>query len=278
METKSKGTISLIIMTLAIGLGLGVFQITRGIKQPFSDAVDSDETQTDDRAELIVLQGKDSDRDGLNDFDELYAFQTSPYLPDSDSDGTPDANELDNGTDPNCPEGVICRVEATNTNLDTGLTNLFNINTPEAQNLNAAINGNGNTNTTVLNPAIDQVSTEELRAALKSSGAPAGTIDNLDDATLRELYAEALTQEQASANTNVSGNTNSAINQPQGNLNASLPTNIDDLKNLSADEIRQLLISTGVPSDTLAGIDDALLQDIFLQAIQDELEGNTNTE
>jgi len=58
--------------------------------------------------ENIKLQSIDTDHDGLNDYEELYFYQTSPYLPDSDSDGITDKVELDEGKDPLCAEGTVC--------------------------------------------------------------------------------------------------------------------------------------------------------------------------
>ncbi len=55
-----------------------------------------------------ALQSKDTDKDGLNDWDELYFYKTSPYLEDSDSDGFSDKEEVDNNKDPNCPAGRDC--------------------------------------------------------------------------------------------------------------------------------------------------------------------------
>lgn len=58
---------------------------------------------------LEELMTKDSDNDGLSDFQELNMYGTSPYLADSDSDGYSDKEEIDGGFDPNCPKGEDCR-------------------------------------------------------------------------------------------------------------------------------------------------------------------------
>jgi hypothetical protein len=50
----------------------------------------------------------DTDHDGLSDYAELNIYHTSPYLADTDSDGVPDAIEIAQGTDPNCPKGQNC--------------------------------------------------------------------------------------------------------------------------------------------------------------------------
>lgn len=57
------------------------------------------------------LKLKDTDKDGLSDWDELYLHKTSPYLLDSDGDGTSDYEELMREQDPNCPAGSICAGE-----------------------------------------------------------------------------------------------------------------------------------------------------------------------
>jgi hypothetical protein len=130
------------------------------------------------------------------------------------------------------------------------------------------------------------VTNDELRELLKKSGVPAETVDNLDDSTLRQLYAEALQQENASNNSN-SVVTNSNVNSVTGNnavintnatSNSSSNTNAvttQDLENLSASDIRQLLISTGIPSATLDQFDDATLKSIFLEAMT-SADTNTN--
>lgn len=42
----------------------------------------------------------DSDSDSVSDYDELYVFLTNPLVPDTDADGTSDADEITKGSDP----------------------------------------------------------------------------------------------------------------------------------------------------------------------------------
>ena len=42
----------------------------------------------------------DSDGDGISDFDEIFTYDTDPWLADSDGDGVHDGDEVDDGTDP----------------------------------------------------------------------------------------------------------------------------------------------------------------------------------
>jgi hypothetical protein len=67
-------------------------------------------TQTfqDETKAMQELKLKDTDRDGISDYDEQYVYRTSAYLGDSDSDGLSDAEEVAKGDDPNCPQGKNC--------------------------------------------------------------------------------------------------------------------------------------------------------------------------
>src|SRR3989338_4002530 len=73
--------------------------------------------------EQVKLQSIDTDHDGLNDYEELNFYSTSPYLHDSDSDGVEDQTEIVNRTDPNCPEGKKCLTSENSVTTSTqGLT------------------------------------------------------------------------------------------------------------------------------------------------------------
>lgn len=53
----------------------------------------------------------DSDKDGLNDYEEIYTYKTNPNDEDTDKDGTKDAEEVRNGSDPLVPaEDVVIRI------------------------------------------------------------------------------------------------------------------------------------------------------------------------
>lgn len=108
-----------LIILIFLGFGtliLGFLEIKKNLKEPFI-VTSTGETSTlslKEREELekleslMELKNKDSDQDNLSDYDELYLFNTSPYLEDSDSDGFRDKEEIDSGNDPNCPKGKSC--------------------------------------------------------------------------------------------------------------------------------------------------------------------------
>ena len=123
---------------------------------------------------------RDTDKDGLNDFDESYVYLTSRYLADTDSDGLSDKAEVDKGTDPLCPEGQTC-AEA-GVNGDT-LPNSGVI--PSA--------------TSTLGPAPSPQDLEKLlsdpaatRAMLLASGFDKKILDATSDADLMQMVKEIL--------------------------------------------------------------------------------------
>mgnify|MGYP001567130347 CR=1 FL=1 len=65
-----------------------------------------------DAKEMEDAKTKETDVDGLVDYDELYVYKTSPYIADSDSDGFNDKDEVYSGNNPNCPTGKSCGLVA----------------------------------------------------------------------------------------------------------------------------------------------------------------------
>ncbi|MCL5667248.1 MAG: FG-GAP-like repeat-containing protein [Patescibacteria group bacterium] len=51
-----------------------------------------------------ILQGLDTDSDGISDYDELFTYYTNPYVADTDADGFADNYEIDNGLNPVDPD------------------------------------------------------------------------------------------------------------------------------------------------------------------------------
>jgi hypothetical protein len=206
-----------------------------------------------DNDKLLALQNKDTDGDGISDYDELYISKTSPYLKDSDGDGIPDGTEAQSGTDPNCPEGKICEG--------------FRV-------LTSIVDAKGN-----LTPAF-------LRKSLLSAGVPQAALDKTDDASLLRIYQEIVASQPVS-NTNTANTNSTNTGATNQGLASSLnvngvgsiadPTNasttatsgltLTQLQTLSSAEIRQLLIDNGIDQATLNSIDDATLKQIYLESL-----------
>lgn len=173
-KAQQKRLFSVVFFVGVSALLIGGFSLYDRLHTPFpKSSANANTAETDDVANAVsVLRGRDTDSDGLTDYDELYAYHTSPFLKDSDSDGVGDGAEISGNTDPNCPTGKSCGAVAANTNGDA--------------NTNAA--------------AITEVST--LRQALIKSGAPASVINGLDDATIISQYQDAVTGTNGNAAAN----------------------------------------------------------------------------
>ena len=235
---------------------IGVWRIYTNVTQPFEwpETNTNYEFLTEEEEQLqqlVELQSTDTDSDGLSDFDELYVYETSPYLADSDSDEISDKDEIEKGADPNCPEGTECGV-IPSTNI--GNTNSQQVNT---------------------NQSVDSsLTAEEIRSILQGAGAPTELLDSLSDQEIMDLYYETV------AETGISPLENINVNQLNQNVNGLydelLPTDAeytyDDLRNLTADEIRDLLEATGADMSLINELDDEAIIAIFNQSLDEEIE------
>ncbi|MFA5935973.1 MAG: hypothetical protein WC787_03935 [Patescibacteria group bacterium] len=98
-----------------IAMGLSVERLSASIRDPFTvsrETFDSAKRTLDkiDPSKRLEDESRrrDTDGDGLSDYDEENLFQTSPYLADTDGDGSPDNVELALGQNPNCGAGETC--------------------------------------------------------------------------------------------------------------------------------------------------------------------------
>lgn len=146
-----------------VGRSFAVNQLIKEQQQRQSEQSVADFNQ------LLAEQRRDTDGDGLSDWEEIYIYKTSPYLADSDSDGISDKEEIERGTDPNCPEGQDCRFiipGATGDNLaDSIIPNL-----PEVD-YDSKLGG-------------------EIRQILLSYGLEAELLDQVTDTELVQIYQQ----------------------------------------------------------------------------------------
>lgn len=118
--TKEQKTGFVLLLFFAIAtVALGFLQLRNTIYSPFALTLTKNEKAATLQDEATRLQSIDTDRDGINDYDEINFYQTSAYLPDTDSDGKTDKQEIDAKTDPLCPQGQKC--EETNAPENTEL-------------------------------------------------------------------------------------------------------------------------------------------------------------
>jgi len=192
-RTQKTGFVLLFVFTLLV-VGLGGLQMRNNIYSPFVVKTDNVSGAIGVSDENTRLQNIDTDQDGINDYEELYFYETSPYLPDTDSDGFGDKQEIDAGTDPNCPKDEVC-AQAEDINNTTSTINL-------------------NQNSNIVNPDLQQsnnLTMEELQKALqspngvrnlllKTGNLTSEQLDQIDDETLMEMVNQILLDESQKVN------------------------------------------------------------------------------
>lgn len=246
---KTIGLLALAFIGLAT-LFFGIKTIPGRLIKPFnllpagsSGVKLTGDTDAAEQARILALKNQDTDRDSLNDYDEIAIYKTSPYIADSDSDDLSDYDEIKNGTDPNCPEGQDCRLAignisaadaATPTGLEQNLLGSLGA-------VNGAVPGLGASELNV------NLSPDELRSLLKENGFSETELKNIDDATLTKLWQDSLKQNVA-ANGNGSTGTNAQA------LPAKTPT---------ASELRQMLKNAGTDPVLLEKVSDAELLKMY---------------
>ncbi len=173
------------------------FRASRGLLQQSDQllakqrAITAQQNAADDRT-------KDTDGDGLTDYDEARTYHTSPYLADTDSDRVSDGEEARLRTDPNCPPDRDCY--GTGGSADT-----------VASTSPIAATTSTNPGTDVIEPpkSPDQITGIEARAyLLRTNLATSNDLSTLPDDAVLELYRRMYPQLQA---TNAMGQIGSGV-------------------------------------------------------------------
>jgi hypothetical protein len=145
---------------------------------------------------IAKLKTQDTDKDGLTDYDELYIYNTSPYLEDSDSDGYSDYEEIQTGKDPNCPAGQTCQAATAEAivNTATGTTGMSGSTSGAATQSNSQLNLNSSdiTEQSLQNIFNGQIDAATLRQMLLSSGMTADQLNKFSDDELMKAYNDTL--------------------------------------------------------------------------------------
>ncbi|MFA5360138.1 MAG: hypothetical protein WC349_04245 [Patescibacteria group bacterium] len=178
---------------------LWMVQLKNNIYGPFNSTTSQNQVATEEENSDAALKVKDTDADGLNDYDELNTYKTSPYLEDTDGDGFKDGDEIDKGYDPNCPQGKTCTgglldntaVDQTETMDNT--TNTL-LNQLGGANLSATSSSSGATTSLTSDQlsALKNLDAASLRQLLLQQGMDKATLDNISDADLLKSFQETL--------------------------------------------------------------------------------------
>lgn len=255
IDKSDKQIVGIFIIIGLATLIFGFLHFKQSLKDPFNIYSPDLNKKTNEELqmeELLALKTQDSDGDGLTDYDELYQYETSPYIVDSDSDGISDSEEIKNNTNPNCPEGKECiqtRTETANSN----------------NNINGLIKA-------------EDLTAEQLREILASNGVPRESLENLDDATLMQLYNEVIAETGTAVGEEATNTDSRNTNNNNGGYEELLPENVngaqgatttEDLNNLTVPEIKKLLMATGdFSEEDFANISDEQLKAIFQQSLK----------
>ncbi|MBU1179707.1 hypothetical protein KJ885_02085 [Patescibacteria group bacterium] len=175
---KERKAIFVLAIAGILALGFGFWQLRHNIRAPF--LLNPLKAKQEAETTWIDMQNKDTDSDGLSDYDETYLYATSPYLEDSDSDGKLDGEEIQEGTDPNCPEGKDCKTTAGKPATSAGLA-LPGTEASQAGDTQSAEDID-----------LTNLSINDIREILKASGIDEESLKKLDDKALKEIYDEAL--------------------------------------------------------------------------------------
>lgn len=195
----------LFIFAIAV-MGMWSVQFKKSITNPFNyqsnntadntknSSAAASQQQAKDSEE--ALRSKDTDGDGLSDWDELYIYKTSPYLEDSDSDGFSDKEEIDSGNDPNCPVGRNCYSSniIKKNSSETDNTNSLNLQSNQNNNLLNGTNGlnsQSGQNNNLLNGLITPPTSDNNSGKTNSADLKSIIGDKLDAPTLRQMLLKA---------------------------------------------------------------------------------------
>lgn len=210
VRTKPLSTLSreqkvAFVLLLFLGTGGVVFgaqsfgaHLTRPIQEQIASYTGEGFLTEDEREakELEESKTKDTDGDGLVDYDELYVYKTSPYIADSDSDGYSDKQEVYSGNNPNCPTGKTCGftvgASVDEQTADSGATSALVTGLGADELLEAG--SVTFTSEEDVETFFKQATMEQIRAALIESGVSQEELDQIDDETLEAFFYGALDQ------------------------------------------------------------------------------------
>lgn len=188
--TKEQKIGFVLLLSFAIlAIGLGILQIRNNIYSRFALNKEISASIKDQVDTVDALRFRDTDRDGLTDFDELYIYGTSSYLPDTDGDGLSDGKEVQIRTNPLCAEGTDCGQSLEATQFFTSST--ASTTPPDLQApATAPINN--------LEQAIKDPT--QVRAMLIGAGVKKEIVDKYSDAELMQLIAEMMSPNSTASN------------------------------------------------------------------------------
>jgi hypothetical protein len=173
-----------------IAVGFGVLQIRNTMYAPFALNSQVPTSLKNEVNGADALRFRDTDHDGLNDFDELYVYGTSPYLYDTFSYGMSDKEVVAKGL-PLCPKGQDCAGLAVQSGAVPSVSVSGTLNSPAAR--EAAIGPPP--------PDLSKMLTDpaQIRQMLTDAGMAKEVLQKLSDADLMKLVRDSLNTSTSSS-------------------------------------------------------------------------------
>lgn len=208
-ETEHKHVLSTeqkvaFVLLLFFGIGgtvLGFTSFGANLRRPFdlqlARAPEYTPLEVKESKEREAMKTRDTDNDGLSDYDEQMVYKTSLYLKDSDSDGFDDKTEVFSGNDPNCPKDKVCNVSvaASETSGEEATLVLDEADSDVPSIVGALPKASDIfTSEEELKAFLSELSPEEIRGFLLQTGVDAETLKGLKDDELEKLFALAVEQ------------------------------------------------------------------------------------
>lgn len=218
LSREQKTGLGMVIGFGSLALVFGVFFLWKHVASPFVVSYVGPKFLTGDEQQqqkMEALKKQDTDADGLNDYNELYVYKTSPYLKDSDSDGTEDGTEITQGEDPNCAPSMPCATAMIDTVNPATLQGTF------AQEIAADAGATPPPETVAtsvdIQATLAAMTTDQVRTLLIQAGGDAEAINALSDDDLRAALSQAITQMQVDdATTNAADTSESSAETSSG--------------------------------------------------------------
>jgi hypothetical protein len=187
LSPERKAGLGMLIMVAFLAVGLGVMQIRNTLYAPFALNSEAPSGLSEVVNDVESLRFRDTDRDGLNDYDESFVYHTSRYLADTDGDGKNDHDEVLAGTDALCFGGNDCSGPLANSGYVPVSTTT------------AALVINGQSSTTVAMPDVQSIVNDpkQLRELLAQSGVDKAALDKISDSDLLQAAQDWLNNAQA---------------------------------------------------------------------------------
>lgn len=242
--SPQKGIILAVFLLALFSAVFGILKIRQGLVLPTSTVTDeqlqaafSQQIASADIVSALEEQGKDTDSDGLSDYDEAQRYKTSPYLSDTDGDGFDDKKEIETGNNPNCPKGQECAGATFSQGVSAATTPPLALTPSESG-------------------GIPPFSPDLLKQALRQQGAKEEDIARLDESMLRQLYDDTLQELQSKTSASVP--TPSAPIAP-----------LEFLTTASPDQLRAFLKANGVAENIINSVDDATLRSLVMESLKE---------